>query len=180
MMSLFELLYCFDKNLEEEHFLKTILEFSPVFYRRYVDDTFALFNKYDQANSFLTFINSVDSSIQFDVEYEENNSLPFLDTLVSRVSIQLYPDVSTRIKPTDKGLFYSFDNFVPFAFKNNLMLTVIYLVFNIASSFNIFHENLQMLKSKFIKNGFSASLFDAATNRFLSKQYNNTQLITYG
>ena len=54
------------------------------------------------------------------------------------------------------------------------MLTLIYRVFNIASSFNIFHENLKTLKSKFIKNGFSASLFDAATNRFLSKQYNNS------
>ena len=159
-------------HLEEQHFLKQVLPYSPTFYRRYVDDTFALFTDRNHVDPFLEFINLIEPSIQFDVEHENNDTLSFLDTNMTRASNHLYPDVSTRIKPTDKGLFYNFNSFVSVSFKNNLMSTLIFRVFSIASSYIIFNENLQTLKTKFFKNGFPSFSFDAATNKFLYKQYN--------
>ena len=53
----------------------------PSVYRRYVDDTFLVFNDRDDAELFLDFMNK---NIKFTVEIEENNCLPFLDVLITR------------------------------------------------------------------------------------------------
>ena len=73
---------------------------------------------------------------------------------------------------SQQGLFYNFNSFVPVSFKNNLMSTLIFRVFSIASSYITFDENLKTFKTKFLKNGFPSFSFDAATNKFLYKQYN--------
>ena len=164
-------------HVEETAFLKESLDFSPVFYRRCMDDTFCLFKEQDHVQRFLHLINSVDESIQFDVEHEQNISLAFLDTVVTRDSNNTYPDISTKFKATDKGLFYNFNSFIPSAFKMNLMSSLIYRVYNIASSYWIFHENLLTLKSKFKKNGFPCHLFDRATNKFQGKQHSDPNTI---
>ncbi|XP_068756976.1 uncharacterized protein [Montipora capricornis] len=52
------------------------------FYRRYVDDTFALFNTEQDALSFFSYINSQHPNIKFTMEKEENHKLPFLDVLL--------------------------------------------------------------------------------------------------
>ena len=54
------------------------------FYRRYVDDTFYLFNKEQDALLFFDFLNSQHSNITFTMEKESNKMLAFLD-----VSIEL-------------------------------------------------------------------------------------------
>ena len=158
-------------HLEETAFLKDALDFSPVFYRRYVDDTFCLFKERSHVQRFLDFINKVDESIQFDVEHEHNSSLSFLDTVVTRDNNKTYPDISNKVKATDKGLFYNFNSFTPFTFKADIMSSLIYRVYDIASSYWIFHKDRLALKSKFKKNGFPGYLFDRATSKFLYKQY---------
>ena len=54
----------------------------PTVYFRYVDDTFSLFYKETDFQKFLTCLNSL--SLQFTNEIEANNSLPFLDVLVTK------------------------------------------------------------------------------------------------
>ena len=51
---------------------------SIAFYRRYVDDAFALFNTEQDALSFFSYINSQHPNIEFTMEREENHKLPFL------------------------------------------------------------------------------------------------------
>ena len=46
------------------------------FYRRYVDDTFALFNTEQDALSFFSYINSQHPNIKFTMEREETRSSP--------------------------------------------------------------------------------------------------------
>ena len=87
-------------HLEEEHFLKNVMDFSPSLYRRYVDDTFCLMKEECHIDQFLSYINSIDPNIQFDVEQEKKEQLSFLDTVVSR-SNNSFPDISTKMKSTD-------------------------------------------------------------------------------
>ena len=161
-------------HLEEEFFFKTAMEFSPTFYRRYVDDTFCLFRKKEHIQQFVDFMNSIDSSIQFEMEVEIQDQLSFLDTVVSRNTNNTYPEINTKVKPTDKGLFYHFNSFIPDAYKNNLMYCLISRMYRIASSYAIFHPDgdLMKLKNKFLKNGFPSHLFDSIVERFLNNQYN--------
>ena len=90
------------------------------FYRRYVDDTFCLFKDRISAEMFFIFLNTIDTNIKFEMEWEQDNKLEFLDTVVIRSSTSDCPDIRTKVKATDKGLFYHFNSFVPMKYKLNL------------------------------------------------------------
>ena len=52
---------------------------------RFVDDTFLIWaHGKEELNKFVDHLNSQNDSIKFTKEFEENNELPFLDTLVIR------------------------------------------------------------------------------------------------
>ena len=59
-------------------------EFAPVFYRRYVDDCFLIFNEKEHAPLFLDYLNSKHQNINFTMETESNNQISFLDVLVRK------------------------------------------------------------------------------------------------
>ena len=48
-------------------------EFAPVFYRRYVDNYFSIFNEKEHAPLFLDYLNSKRQNINFTMETESNN-----------------------------------------------------------------------------------------------------------
>ena len=50
-------------HLEEEFLIKNTLDYSPTFYRRYVDDTFCLFKEKDHIKRFMNFMNGIDAAI---------------------------------------------------------------------------------------------------------------------
>ena len=58
-------------------------DYKPVYYRRYVDDIFALFLSPDHLEKFTNQIRNI-KILNFPNEKESNNSLPFLDLLISR------------------------------------------------------------------------------------------------
>ena len=104
------------------------------------------------------------------MEDEVDDRLSFLDTVIKRSSNNPYPEINTRIKPADKGLFYNFSSFIPDSYKRNLVYCLVYRVYRIASSDNIFKDNLQTFKAKFLKNGFPSGFFNQIVNKFLEKQ----------
>ena len=105
------------------------------------------------------------------MEDEVDDRLSFLGTVIKRSSNNPYPEINTRIKPTDKGLFYYFSSFIPDSYKCNLVYCLVYRVYRIPSSDNIFKDNLRTLKAKFPKNGFPSGFFNQIVNKFLEKQY---------
>ena len=99
-----------DGNISRAHLEESYIygsEFSPSFYRRYVDDTFCIFRQPDHVAKFHDFLNSLNPSTKFDIEIEVDGKLSFLDTVVTKSS-SARPDVSTKVKATDKGLFYDY------------------------------------------------------------------------
>ena len=120
---------------------------------------------------FFEFINKIDISTKFDIEIESGDKLGFLDTYVHRSPSMPFTEVSTKVKATDRGLFYAYDSFVPASYKVSLIKCIIYRVYTIASSYQIFHRDLTKLKKKFTSNGFPSSLFYKCTKSFLSKIY---------
>ena len=156
-------------HLEEELIVKSMIY--PSFYRRYVDDTFCLFSNKAQADDFLDSLNSLDPSTKFDLETDVDDKLAFLDTIVSRNVNSLYPNISTRVKPTDKGLFYHFSSFIPDVYKSNLVSSLIYRIFHIATDYIIFSSDVQVLVNKLVKNGFPRSFIDHYIGIFLNRVY---------
>ena len=56
----------------------------PSMWLRYIDDTFILWPHQEDVKILLDHANSIRPSIQFTMEKEQDNKLPFLDVLVTR------------------------------------------------------------------------------------------------
>ena len=89
-------------HLEKQIFDNCPQIFRPSFYRRYLDDTFAIFSSEHEAYQFFNFINSANPNIKFTMEKEHNNSLPFLDLLTQYRGLKLHSSIYR--KPTFTGL----------------------------------------------------------------------------
>ena len=77
-------------------------EFKPVFYRRYVDDIFVLFESAEHLSKFHAYLNTCHPNMSFSFEQEINDKLSFLDVEVSRQQGKFVTTVYT--KPTFSGV----------------------------------------------------------------------------
>ena len=91
---------------EQQWFADCPNSFNPVLYRRYVDDTFLLFNDKAHSSLLLNYANSKHPNIKFTMETESSNSLSFLDVKVSRNNNKF--TTSVYRKPTFSGIGTSF------------------------------------------------------------------------
>ena len=141
--------------------------FKPVFYRRYVDDTFVLFKDREHCNSFLKYLNNQHGNIQFTCEMETNGVLPFLDVLVRREGSSL----STAVyrKPTFTGLGMKFTSCLPLSYKVNLVKTLVNRAYQISSSYFNFHEEVCFLKRYFCNNGFPLNVVEKTMGNTITK-----------
>ena len=67
----------------EHQIFSTVQNYHPILYKRYVDDTFALFRRKTDKLEFFNQLNSI-SCLVFTTEDEKDSTLPFLDVLVNR------------------------------------------------------------------------------------------------
>ena len=147
-------------------------DFAPVFYKRYIDDTFVLFRDEAHASLFLDFINGRHPNISFTMEKENNGSISFLDTKIGRDSRNNFSSSVYR-KPTFSGLGISFFSFIPFRFKVNSIYTLLHRAYHVSSSYLNFHEEINFLSGFFCNNGYPKHLFDSCVSKFLNKKYDN-------
>ncbi len=145
--------------------------FKPLFYRRYVDDTFVLFRDKSHVTLFLDFLNSQHRNIHFTVEEEQNNTIAFLDVRVTRNDDNSF-STSVYRKSTFTGLGMSYFSFCCRAFKINAIKTLLYRAYNISSNFCNIHSEFQFLTSFFVSNGFPSGLIQSHIKRFLSNIFN--------
>ena len=92
-----------------------------------------MFDSKDNANKFLSFLNSRHDSIKFTLEFEEDNKIPFLDILLKRCPDNTF-STSVYRKKTFTGLYTKWDSFTPRKYKINLIRTLTYRCFRICSS----------------------------------------------
>ena len=151
-------------------------EYQPVFYTRYVDDTFVLFRDESHYKLFLNYINSKHVNINFTVETESSNSLSFLDVNVSRFNNKFITSVYR--KPTFSGQGISFFSFTPFLFKLNAIKTLVFRSYSICSNYHDMHKEFKFLKDFFVSNGFPANLILSVIKHFLDRRINNTTTTT--
>ena len=156
----------FLSHLEETYFKENA--YFPQAYMRYVDDTFCLFSDKSHIQHFLEYINSVHPNITFTVEFENNNTLEFLDTCVNRNStMHNHISINMKHKSTDRGLFFHFDSFVPLCYKVNLIRCLVFRIYKFCTDWSIITCELQKLKIKLKSNGFPSYIIDNTIYKFL-------------
>ena len=145
------------------------VEFKPVVYRRFVDDTFLLFRSYEHIEKFRAYLNCQHPNIKFTSEIEENNCMSFLDIKITRELNSF--STSVYRKPTFSGAFTTFDSFIPLSYKTGLIWSLLYRAFSLCSSFELFHQEILKLKDIFKRNGYPISFIDNCVKRFLDKVF---------
>ena len=141
--------------------------FKPIFYRRYIDDTFLLFRNQSHVNKFLEYLNSKHPNIKFTHETENNGTLNFLDITISRQNNTF--SCSIYRKPTFTGLDTSFFSFCTIRFKFAAIQTLIHRAYNICSTYHSINTEFEFLKNFFKNNGYQTTLVENFINRFLYK-----------
>ena len=141
----------------------------PYFYRRYVDDTFVLFDDVNKANLFLNFLNSRHNNIKFTMEIQSDNSLSFLDSKITILDQQFHSSVFRKL--TFTGLGSHFLSFAPFIYKINSIKTLVHRAYSVSSTYLAFHYDIKFLKQFFINNGYPALIFDKTLKNFLNSIY---------
>ena len=165
-------------NIFMSHFEKNALsQFTgtlPCTYRRYVDDTFLTFHNQAEMDLFFEFMNNLHKNIKFTKEIESNNSLAFLDILITR-----QPDgtLSTTVyrKPTFTGLYLRWDSFVPKQYKKGLVKCLINRAWHICSCLDSFYQEASYIKSILTSNGYPQNFTQNLINRFIKSKFADKQ-----
>ena len=144
-------------------------DFKPVYYRGHVDDIFALFRSPDHLEKFTNYLNSKHKNIKFTYEKECNNSLPFLDILISRPENGF--KTSVYHKPTFSGAYSNFNSFIYDQYKIGLVFTMLFRTFSIVSDFSRFQTEVVHLKEILGKNAFPIKLHENCIKNFLNKNF---------
>ena len=145
--------------------------FTPVFYRRYIDDIFILFKSNDHLKYFQDFLNSCHINKSFSMETEEENKLSFLFAEV--ICEQGKFTTTIYRQPTFSGVYSNFESFLPWLYKLGIVYTLIYRCFRICSNRTQFHAELISLKGIFQKNSYPKYFIDKCFKKFL----NNVHLV---
>ena len=145
--------------------------FTPVFYRRYIDDIFILFKSTDNLKYFQDFLNSCHINKSFSMETKEENKLSFLFVEVIREQSKFTTTIYRQ--PTFSGVYSNFESFLPSVYKLGIVYTLIYRYFRICSNQTQFHTELIFLKGIFQKNSYPKYFIDKCFKKFL----NNVHLV---
>ena len=150
---------------------KAISEYTgpqPSFYRRYVDDSFLIFNQASHIDPFFSHMNSIHNNIKFTKEEEtEVGYFPFLDIKITKGNGQFR--TSTYYKPTHTDVYTNWYSFTPRKYKINLMKTLFHRAFNICSDIDLFKEDAAFIKNNLLKNQYPAKLVDSVLANFVER-----------
>ena len=163
---------CFLSFHEENWLDECPLSFKPLYYRRYVDDTFLLFKDPLHIPKFQHYLNSKHEYIKFTVEHETKGKIPFLDVMLTRQD----NTISTSIyrKPTFTGLGMSYLSFIPIQFKINAIKTLLYRCYHLCSDWYSIHTEIDFLTKYFQNNKFPLHLIQRNIRAFLNKTLSPT------
>ncbi|XP_057292667.1 uncharacterized protein LOC130621400 [Hydractinia symbiolongicarpus] len=144
-------------------------EFKPIYYRRYVDDIFVLFESREHAQNFYEYINSRHQNIKFTFEEECDKVLPFLDVCVMREGDSFVTNVYR--KPTFSGVYTNFSSFIPMENKHGLIFSLLYRFYHLCSDLNKFHVEISQLKTILGRNVYPSKVFEFCLRSFKSRNY---------
>ena len=155
---------------------KTILEDpkipQPKFYRRYVDDIFAVFSCESDKETFFNHLNKAHGNLKFTMENMDTSkkSLPFLDVDIKITSSNKF-ETKVYQKPTNTGVVLNYVATVPKNWKSSVVKCLLHRAQRVTSSRELLRKDIHCLKTMFLNNGYPEAFLDKIITDFL----NNTE-----
>ena len=85
-------------------------DFKTIYYTRYIENISTRFTSLDHLEKFTNYLNSKHKNIKLTYEKESNNSLAFLDILISKSESSF--ETSVYHKPSFSGVYSNFNSFI--------------------------------------------------------------------
>jgi hypothetical protein len=144
----------------------------PSTYRRYVDDTFLIFEDQADMDEFFHYLNNQHNNIKFTKEIETDNTLAFLDVFITRNSDGTL-STSVYRKPQFTGLYLRWDSFVPKQYKKGLVNCLIYRAWRICSCLDNFYSEVDFIKSILVNNGYPQNFILSVVRKFMHSKFSS-------
>ena len=151
-------------NLYMEFFEGLALNAAPArprIWKRYVDDTFSVMKKGD-VDGLLNHLNSIRPSIKFTMELEEDGSILFLDTRVTR-KVEGKLDITVYRKPTHTDRYLHFRSHHPTHVKKGLVRCLYDRARSITKETTNLKTEKAHLAGALQRNGYPAAFVKAAS-----------------
>jgi hypothetical protein len=166
-------------NIFLTHFENTFMKNAPVqplFYKRYVDDTFWLLPVNSDVDSLLTYLNSCHPNMKFTYETECNNALHFIGLTVSHDVSACNFGFSTTVyrKPTSTSLYMNFNSFTPLQYRLSVFKCLVFRALKLCSSWASVSDEIQALRSMLLRNAFPSWVLDRIIRFSLNSFLNPT------
>ncbi|BHF73279.1 hypothetical protein SprV_0401635900 [Sparganum proliferum] len=133
-------------------------EYKRKFWARYVDDTFVIINQ-DKINYYAEVLNTIIPDLQFTMEEEVGDKLPFLDVLVCR---QPNGELATSVyrKPTNTLQILSYNSNHPLQHKRSCVRTLYRRVETHCSTPAAKLDEIKLLRELFRANGYPRAFIE--------------------
>ena len=119
---------------------------------RYVDDAFILWPHQEDVQILLDHVNSIRPSVQFTMEKEQDNKLPFLDVLVTRTEQGFRSSVYH--KPTLTGRYFNFNSHHLYTVKKGIVHCLQHWAKTISSDTDAYQEEIISLRHNLHHNNY--------------------------
>ena len=166
-------------NIYMEYFEEMALgstSLKPYMWLRYVDDTFILWPHQEDVQILRDHVNSIRPSIQFTMEKEQDNRLPFLDVLVTHTEEGFRTSVYR--KPTFTGQCLNFNSHHPYTVKKRKVRCLQHREKTISSDTDAYQEEMISLGHNIHRNNYPERITSAPRNLDWRMEDNTRKLTT--
>ena len=139
---------------------KSLMNYFPRIWIRYVDDVFAIFDKNQNLQVFVNQLNTFHQSIKFTFEVETNNSLPYLDILLSKNMETNFIEYNIYRKDTSNYRYIPSDSYHPPQQKRAVFHSLIHRLLNTPLSIDNYNKEVHTIKDIAKFNGYQTKMID--------------------
>ena len=142
-----------------------------MFYKRYVDDIFAVFDSESDSDAFYSYLNTSHHNVKFTFEKEKDNRLLVSDILINNNKSHLHTSVFH--KKTFTELLLNYFSFEPNCYyKLGLIKMLVDRMHTISNSWAGFDKELKSLKNILQKNQYPLKMIYHTVKSYLNGKIN--------
>lgn len=150
---------CVPKSLQNKYLFSNnnIYTKNIIFYSRYVDDTFIIYNGTNrQLDKLIKYLNNISSNIQFTIVLENNNKLNILDLTLTKNNNKFQFNIYR--KPTTTDIVIPADSHHPRTHKMASFNSLLHRLLISPLNDEDFKEEISTLKYKASANGYNSEI----------------------
>lgn len=149
------------------------LDFTPIFYKRYVDDCIVCL-PIDKIEYILNKFNSYHPKLQFTIEKEEQNKINFLDLTLIRKNNKIFTKLYQ--KATSSGRYLNYNSNQSVSIKKSVVVSLMDRAIKLTSA-EYRPEIIKQIKEILIDNDYPVNFINSIFKYRLNKFYNNNNNI---